>query len=903
MTASASTPFQRRRDSSSGGLARTPALRNRSSMGLRERRSESKHGKDRATDSRHDDQPDWQDDEVEIRPSNLELGKAHPRHSIKKPNSSGTAETVGVALDVGSSRPVRSAPNSASLAPNRTKQQQEGPLDDFTATPPASAKSFERPLHSGGAPRQRPNRLSQKLSLLIGMGNDQRPLSHLLHTPNPEDSLQLPLAPSGQPKERPVSDLIGPESPQAFAERANERHRNFAEREAAAGNDSERLELFIRFMIAESRIRREQYEEAFKSEDLDMGELAKELFRPIPSQDESAVEAPPDQDIEPSRPVSMSSSAMADLSSPDGASSISRHPDSASSATSAGSIPPPTAGGHKDFVPCLSPIASMSAVTGQDDEARSRGRPPSRWWETPSQSESGANDGFSVLARSKRESKYMGVPKEARDSGTFFSRTEPAITRNLQRQDAPPQQLPAIYGPNEYPQEKVGWHEQDISTVPPPPRQPPTPESAPLFSPNTTGLDISRFVTLPPPYPRHHPAVNNNHPELADFRNVVRSLHGDDEPKSIRNEYDLKIQTKRKRAGSWREHQRSLHRQDVQYRMENDEITQEMYDHLESGLEERLRQSEKDVAQFDFDIFQNMVVTPLHTVYVDRIAIATSTIDNIRNALFTAASSHSPNLPLEEGDEQPELLEKLTLLKWLFEGRESLHKWTFDLLSERNERYKEIVVLPYRQASNQTKIEEATRFFAQDAQDRQKAFDQKVSDRAQAFLGIIENNVARGVEMQLDAFWQIAPDLKKILHKVPPDLADFNIRIPAEEYEENPSYCDYPLQYLASLLGHTEKATYQFIESQTNLLCLLHEIRSCALSAKCGADGNEGRLSGVAAYRQREENRLTADLKERVGDIEGQWADALGDELRVVRERVRERLLQEGGWDDESEDV
>ena len=55
--------------------------------------------------------------------------------------------------------------------------------------------------------------------------------------------------------------------------------------------------------------------------------------------------------------------------------------------------------------------------------------------------------------------------------------------------------------------------------------------------------------------------------------------------------------------------------------------------------------------------------------------------------------------------------------------------------------------------------------------------------------------------------------------------------------------------------------------------------------------------------KQVEEQKLTEDLKDKVGVVEGQWEEALGVELREVQERIRGQLLIEGGWEDEDEVV
>ena len=911
LSTTASTPFHRRRDSSAAGLVRTPAVRNRSSKGLRERRSESKQDKDRALE-RSAVEPQssvasWEEDSPGIRPSNLDLS-SNARGSLSRRDTTRRTPGSGKALQsldgtLNSAGKLMSAGKAVSFEAAFSSQKSPPMVDDTydsTPTPPASAKAIEPQIGSPGLSTRRALRSPQKLSLTVPTGSEQRPISHILHVPNSDDSLQVPLTPSTLAKQRPVSDLLGPESPRAFAERANDRHRSFAKREAAAADDAERLDIFIQFMVAESRIRREQYATVFEGEEVSVDDIIKDIFRPETSEVPDSPEEPPPVEVDESRRTSIASSGLADSSSQDEASSISRKHESPSSATTNSSIPRPASSMMKDFVPCLSPIASMSIVTGQDDEMNSRGRAPSRWWEDPSHSESAANDGFNVLGRSKRESKYMGVPREARNSTAFFEQRMPVTANTTPRQAAESSQHP-LYGPNEYPPEKIGWHDEAPAAVPA--FQPPTPASAPPFTPDARGLDISRLVTLPPPYPRHHPAVNNNHPDLADTRAVVRTLHEKEAPESIRSKFSSDLSSKRKRAESWCEHQRSLHRQDVQFRIEHGEITQEQYDELETMLEQKIEQSERDSTQAEFDLFQNTAVSPLHALFAERIGLATSSLEKLSSRLFSDAQFHSPNLPQEEGDEQPELLEKLTQLKWLFEGRETLHRQTYDLLSERNDKYKAIVLLPYKQSKNAEKHADAESFFAQDARDRKVAFEKTVSDRAHAFLSVIEHNVARGIEIQLDAFWQIGPSLHEILHKIPSDLSNLELRIPTEEYNENPSYYDHPLQYLYSLLSHAEKSTYQFIESQINLLCLLHEIRSCALSARCRVEGNERPTSDLEAYLIREEKRLTEDLKEKVGVLEGQWGEALGEEIRGVRERVRGRLLEDGGWDDDGEEV
>ena len=730
-------------------------------------------------------------------------------------------------------------------------------------------------------------------------------MSHLLHIPNSDDSIQAPLLPFSLPSTEIQVDLLGPESPNAFAQRANDRHHRFAEREAAAADDSERLDLFLEFIFAESRIRRAQYTAVFEKEDIDVKDLVHGLF----TQPKGKINKEVSRISQDSAKADANMFIRASTASGSSAQDSSWHDDSApgsrkheSPVTVSSNTSPqiqPESLWCKDYIPSLSPIASMSIVTGQD-EMGSRGRAPSRWFEDCSR-ESSHGDAFRVLGRSKRESKYMGVPRGAPFDPAMFDNS--VSNSSIRNQALEPPVPSSTYGMDEYPPEKTGWHEEN-EPLAPLPYQPLTPQSAPFIL-DPRKLDISRLVTLPPPYPRHHPAVNNSHPDLVEERTVVRTLHDLSEPNTIRDSFKNKINEKRQRAESWRKHQRSLHEQDIQFKMEHSELSQEEFDQAEADIEARIFQSEKETVQADFDLFQEMVVSPLHALFSERINVASASLDVLSRKLFSDAQQRSPNLPQEEGDEQAELLEKLTQLKWLFEARENLHSEVYNLLSERNDKYKAAVLLPYQHSENREKLAEAEIFFVKDAHDRRLAFEQAGASRCEAFLAVVENNVVRGVEVQLSAFWDIAPLLVQVLQNIPAQLGGFEIQIPADEFGENPSYYDHPLQYLYSLLSHAEKSTYQFIESQINLLCLLHEIRSLAGAASSRVEeisaGEGDWANRMAEIRLEEEKALMDDLKDKVGVVEGQWIEGLGSRIRSERERIKDWLVETGGWDEDAE--
>ncbi|KAI5859318.1 hypothetical protein GGS23DRAFT_607663 [Durotheca rogersii] len=634
-----------------------------------------------------------------------------------------------------------------------------------------------------------------------------------------------------------------------------ERFRAFANREAVAASDSDRVKLFADFIVNESRVRRERYASAIGAMGSEIFDLTRDLFRPMQARRDSTAS----QASEWTPQVSEAKSKRNSQASP-----------ASLSASPMPGPPPPTANWTSQYMPSLSPILSMS-VSEQLDGGSSRGRPASRWWETDS-----GGEHPSRIERSKRESKYMGVPKEAREA--------------LQWEDMPSSSEGHVdagqhYAENEYPPEKVGWHE------------PPKSQSNGSYNtfrnsllsvassaPNTpcpSHLDVSRLVTLPPPYPRHHPAVNNNHPELSSIRTLATKDRFEHESRAVRDEAAASASARLKAL-----------RANLQQEIASGDMSYAEAAAIEADTQATEKARAKELDKREFDRFQTAVVMPLNELLTGRIGQASSLFDELRSRLFAETQqAPDPNMPQEEGDEQPELLEKLTLLKWIFEAREALHREIYDLLSDRNDRYREM-------------LRTAEAFFVEDAAKRRAAFAGEVLQRTGEFRGVVEENVVRGVDMQLNAFWDLAPPLRRLLDKIPAPLDErFRIQVPAAEYDETPSYREHPLQYLFSLLLHAEKSTYQFIESQTNLLCLLHEVKEAVVGARAKLGEAEGRdPAQVEAERAAEQDRLTADLQEKVRVVQDQWEGALGEAMRGVKERVGEWLLSTGGWDESLED-
>ncbi|KAH0550989.1 hypothetical protein GP486_007648, partial [Trichoglossum hirsutum] len=952
-----------------GGLARARAVRDPSAKGIRERRVESRIGRVLATEPATAIEPSnnpWADSMVSeplVLPADLVISSAGPSCGIQR-RLTITKSTPRNANTPGSSKSPNS-PNhpESEQSTNTTPRRPESshgigiPLP-AAATPPFSpghiATVFPKEIVGGGGsspaippkalptpPLQQQQQQQQHrqdsivlaaspLELSVPATTTNRPVSHLLHIPNPGMVDPAPLSPA-RTSSRPGSrqnrqSLQNPIDGDTddFAQAAIERHNSFTKLEAAAKTDRDRVELFAEFIVKESRIRRERYAAAMDSMGSEILELTRDLFRPpVVGVRRASGGLSPSSSVGsdwPRDPSQVTSSHHGSLSAavhgPYPSSPRAPHPSNPPPDSPAGSIGSnsqnrPESAWWGQYMPSLSPIPSLS-VSDMPDEMSSRGRAPSRWWEASQEGSIGI--GGRVFERSRRESKYMGVPREARESlqweveGRSTSSSGRASGKTA---SGPPATQNGWYSMNEYPPEKVDLDEQAVTAViplPPPPPRPPLPAqvSAPppppppppvqqQHRPSSSGseankLDVSRLITLPPPHPRHHPAVNNSHPDLTAFRTIVRSLGDFAEIQTVRDEHAVKSEQLQEETRKESRRRNSLVRGDIQRKVAAGSMSYAEAARVEAELEAEGKEEKRKWAQAEFDRFQNDVVKVLNAMLLQRITTATASFDQLRGKLFVDAQERSPNMTQEEGDEQPELLEKLTLLKWLFEVREALHREVYDLLSERNEKYKVMVLTPYRLSGKEDKIREAESFFLKDGQDRKAAFEKETLKRLEEFVEVIEQNVVRGVEVQLSAFWDIAPPLLDVIKKIPQDprcVAGFGIQIPAAEYEENPSYHEHPLQYLYSLLCHAEKSTYQFIESQTNLLCLLHEVKSAVAAANCKVLESAGNSSSssssggggvviVEDLRREEEKRLTDDLKEKVRTVEEQWKEALG---------------------------
>jgi len=874
--------YQSQRTPGSGGLFRSPAVRDPSAKGIRERRIERRNRQSHSFEDMSAVSPSgdpWADSLEQIKPSNLvfpEHGQS-PDHTRRPTSSRYTPQSTRSMDSEGNRHVSRSRASSTGLFSEQSshstpkpERSPVGPSAAFAHTPPfspAAPSTFQKetsqtippkalptpPLNSAKEVSSRPHATSR--------GPEERPISHILHLPNEALSAMMPLSPDRHPLPRAtqaasLESAIRQETD--FVEGAVQRHQKFIEQEAAALNEAEAMKIFTDFIITESQIRRERYSANWDAGSFEIDEVRSRLFE-MPS---------PQTNLPSTKPVR----PMPTLEIPGNRTS---RPESA---------------WWNNYQPCLSPIASLSM---SNDEMSSRGRAPSRWWESKTGSSSEGYD--RKVQRSKRETKYMGLPRDSMqwDQERTPSKLDDAGASHTDQYEA--------HGSDEYPPEKAGWHEESPGYSTHGNRD----RSEQFLT--TQKLDISRLITLPPPYPRHYPAVNNSHPDLVSYRTTVRSVTDLSEIKSTRQRYKDDVENMVQEHKSQVEEGRRQFKSNIQSQIQEGGLTFAEAAEAEAAMVVDENKRERALVKRELDMYQESVLKPMMTILNDRIDRATTCINELSSRLFDDAQHETPDQTQEEGDEKPELLEKLTQLKWLFEAREQLHRESFELVSDRDEKYKAVALLPYQQSKNEDKIRETQAFFSKDALDRRVQYETQAFSRLESFLDVIEQNVVRGVEKQLSAFWDIAPSLLALVQQVPDRLRGIQLQIPADEYQENPSYHAHPLQYLYTLLSHAEKSSYQYIESQINLLCLLHEVRSAVMRANRNLAEAERIWQGeseeivrrdMQEARADEEVALTTDLKEKVSTVEGQWTEALGSQIQGLRERVEEQLIAEDGWED-----
>ncbi|KFZ12373.1 hypothetical protein V502_07115, partial [Pseudogymnoascus sp. VKM F-4520 (FW-2644)] len=442
--------------SSSSGLTRTRAVRGEPKS-IRERRSESRSGKAVAIEEPSNNP--WAEAitpaDIVVPPMTV-LGrrptvtKSNPSsarsfHNQDTPNSSRTPSYQSQDTPNSSRTLNHATPRLADMQQLESRGSTPRPLNSAkrteAPTPPFSPAQYpSRNSYQGHNPNIPPKSLPTPPPISRRRADSSpRPISHILHTPLKDQGMPAPLSPKRAPSRQSPSPVA-----ESFSRAALQRHEQFIQREASAVTDEERIRLFADFIVSESRIRRELYTSAIDAMGSEVLELTRDLFRPYTHSKRSSFGS------HSSAPEHKGPGSLPPLQT----GPIDSAPSSASSMGSAGPGSRPESTWWTGYMPSLSPIPSMSASQAQE-ESSSRGRPSSRWWEV---GQSGSGGSPTVLERSKRESKYMGMPKELRESLQWDGNTTPSQLPQSSPKAGPSNY--ASYGADEYPPEKTGWHDE-----------------------------------------------------------------------------------------------------------------------------------------------------------------------------------------------------------------------------------------------------------------------------------------------------------------------------------------------------------------------------------------------------------------------------------------------------------
>lgn len=547
------------------------------------------------------------------------------------------------------------------------------------------------------------------------------------------------------------------------------------------------------------------------------------------------------------------------------------------------------------------PQSAMMAYEARiAEEESSRGRTSSRWWEM---SRDGGGNGScsiseSVAFRSDDNDSVYGTsyPRRSRR----FSKKAPrqslreiAELANTPRNSAPGTGDAASYLHSAaFPPDRKAQSQSRSQTraqsqshqlQSPSQSRARTPRRRPAVK---TSLDIAPLLTLLPTWPREHPAVNNSHPRLDVFRDLVRTLNDLSQLSALQAQFREKAEQAQEAHGTQSQRRRISQAERIQGLYSRGDLHYDEMERLNLDFEREESRMRQEAAEAEFKAFDGDVVTPAHRDLHERITAATAAYAD----LVTLVKARSPGRAGadSDADAQPELLEYLTALKWIFDVRETLHQQVFDLLAQRNDRYRSLVLAPLRDARNSRdsldardpqggRLETTTQFFNQDAAARRTEFDRAKVARYEQFMDFVEEQCSLGVEEARSRFWETAPLVMECLEKIPASLENVVPIVPPEEAVEHPEWVAQPMRYLERKVAETEGAMRGVgVEEGEGLLCLLHGVKT-ALSRARGEGAEQERL-------------LTEDLKEKVGMIEDEWTEGLGRILERVRAHVEHEM-------------
>jgi len=635
-----------------------------------------------------------------------------------------------------------------------------------------------------------------------------------------------------------------PAEPEDFLHQTRRRYKEMLQAESVASTDADKLRLFLEFIERECRIRTPLYPDANSTDTKRLSKISAIL-----TAHESLTPISPDRDGD----VAMSSPPQEPK----------RRPETHwwGQNLTAASFPP-----------------SQSAMTAYEariaEEESSRGRTSSRWWEN-SKDGGSCSISESVAFRSDDNDSVYGTSYPRR-SKRFNKTPRQSLKEIAELVNTPRNSTTIANDPSSYmrssaypPDRKTLSQSRSRSRAPSSSKPRPRRRHA-----VKTSLDIAPLLTLLPTWPKEHPAVNNSHPRLDVFRDLVRTLNNLSQLAEIKTRFQEKAEKTKEKFLTESQRRRISQAERIQGLYSRGDLHYDEMERLNLTFEHEESKIHYEAEEEEFKSFDSEVVTPSHRDLHERITAATAAYAD----LVTLIKARNPIAA--DCDDQPELLEYLTALKWIFDVRETLHTHTYELLSQRNDRYRDLILAPLRDARDPGRLQSTTQFFTSDAAARLQEFNKAKVTRHEQFMDFIEAQCSLGVEEARSKFWETAPLVMECLEKIPETLENVVPIVPPEESVEHPEWVEQPMLYLERKIAETEGAMRGLgVEDGEGLLCLLHGVKSALSRAK-----GEGEV---------EERRLTEDLKEKVGMIEDEWREGLGGLLERVRgdvEREMERI-------------
>ncbi|PWW76783.1 hypothetical protein C7212DRAFT_363745 [Tuber magnatum] len=432
-----------------------------------------------------------------------------------------------------------------------------------------------------------------------------RPVSHLLHLPNAGGKLQPPL-------------IEEEEEMSAFYLSAIERHREMIRLEATASTDEERMGLWLDFVLNECKLRKERYSRV-------VGKMRPSLATKLGS----AFSEETQQNLTPVSPV-MKGMAGEDVEMENTQESRRR---------------PETQwwGQHLtgDSFGGGNPMGAALEARIRDEES-SRGRTSSRWWEASAEGGS-VSDHLAVRSDGMGDDEF-GMAR----SSHRYARTPRASLREIAEHVTTPRSSqfpgdPASYAarPAYPPDRKTMSTSRSRSRPPHSQSRTHTP-----VRPVKTNLDIAPLLTLLPPYPRVYPAVNNAHPQLAVFRNLVRTLNDLSPVTGIKADFNAASSTRKETFTIESLKRRNQHSEYIQslYSAPSGNKTQKrlsfgQLETLNTDFQNRENALSEESLKSEFDLFQSQVVDAVHTELQERISAASAAYSDLSAEIIANADN------------------------------------------------------------------------------------------------------------------------------------------------------------------------------------------------------------------------------------------------------------------------